>query len=285
MSADLKLRMADPSDHSALNHLITDEYYVHKHLDWRPPLEWLGYQPFFVLESNHRIQAALACPPEPPEVAWIRLFACSSTIDLELAWQSLLDACSHPLPDSHHSTMAILSLHEWVSILAQESGFLHYQDIIVFEWQGTLPSQLPLAPGVVLRQMEHGDIPAVAAVDRLAFEPLWQISLDALNRSFHHASYATVAELDGEIIGYQISTHTYQSAHLARLAVRPNLQRRYIGYSLVEDLQRKYKQRGIWHITVNTQSNNLASQSLYQKMSFRKNGDVFPVYILRNPLV
>ena len=58
---DFLLRPAVPSDHRQLTNLMHFSPYVHRHLDWRYPLDWIGASPFFVLENDGQISAALAC--------------------------------------------------------------------------------------------------------------------------------------------------------------------------------------------------------------------------------
>src|SRR3989304_2504962 len=83
------VRSATNEDRQSLANLIHYEVYVHRHLDWRPPIDWVGRQPCLVAERNGHLIAALICPPDPPEVAWIRLFAVSQDAALEEAWNIL----------------------------------------------------------------------------------------------------------------------------------------------------------------------------------------------------
>ena len=50
IDVNLRIRPAVPADHEQIADLILMEQRVHRHLDCRAPLEWLGSQPFFVLE-------------------------------------------------------------------------------------------------------------------------------------------------------------------------------------------------------------------------------------------
>jgi ribosomal-protein-alanine N-acetyltransferase len=82
------------------------------------------------------------------------------------------------------------------------------------------------------------------------------------------------------VIGYQLSTRNSLGVHLARLAVRPAVQGKGVGYALVADLIQQVRRRGISHLTVNTQSDNATSLALYQRMGFRETGERYPVYQL-----
>ena len=78
-------------DLQKLANLIHFEAYVHRHLDYRPPLDWVDKKPFLVIEQSNTIAAALACPPDPQPVAWVRLFAASSHLQADRAWEALWD--------------------------------------------------------------------------------------------------------------------------------------------------------------------------------------------------
>jgi ribosomal protein S18 acetylase RimI-like enzyme len=252
--------------------------YIHRHLDWRYPLEWLGSSPFFVLESHGQIISALACPPDPPLVAWVRLFVSSGTISLDASWQTLWDAARLDLAHKGRFMAAAIVLQEWYHGLLLASGFSSNQSIVMLEHEQQRPVGVSLPAGFSIRTMLQYDLPAVAEVDASAFETLWQNSLPALELAYPQAVLATVAEAGGQVIGYQISTRNPLGAHLARLAVRPALQGRGVGRALVADLIQQAERRGMYRLTVNTQSDNSASLTLYRKIGFRETGESYPVY-------
>ena len=132
---------------------------------------------------------------------------------------------------------------------------------------------------IKIRPMQREDLGDVFRVDANAFGHIWRNSLDALQIAFNQAAYSTVAESDGEIIGYQISTLSPTGGHLARLAVIPDLQLKGIGSALVRDLLENFQHRGVPHVTVNTQIDNVASLTLYEKCGFVRSGEQYPVYV------
>ena len=275
---DLQIRSAQVNDIMALNAFLSNEDTVHRHLDWRTHADWLGYQPFHLLLSNNRILAALACPPDPPNVAWVRLFAASYQINTGKAWHLLFEKCHQHLADQPETTIyAAVGVHEWFTNILLENDFNRFQDIIVLEWQKPSPPPRLSLNDLNIRTLTTADLIAVEAIDRLAFEPLWQIRLNGLRAAFQHAAYASVVEKDGVIIGYQITTRNTYSAHLARLAVHPDLQRQGIGQMLVIDLLDHFHRKRMYRITVNTQSDNLASLALYRHLDFKRTGEQFPV--------
>jgi ribosomal-protein-alanine N-acetyltransferase len=166
----------------------------------------------------------------------------------------------------------------WIRNLLTESGFSLSQSIVMLEWKGR-PSLPPSPPhGVQLRPMVETDLSAVTEVDADAFVPFWHNSLDTLRRAFSQAVVATVAESDGRVVGYQLSTGNPTGAHLARLAVRREAQGVGLGAALVTELIVQMRRRGAIRISVNTQNDNYASLKLYQQMGFTRTGEEFPVY-------
>ncbi len=138
----------------------------------------------------------------------------------------------------------------------------------------------PLPASVSLRPMSINDLEEVQKLDEIAFDPLWRISLSALRNAFQQSAYATVAQSGGKIIGYQLSTSTPYSAHLARLAVHPQQQRQNIGHALVQDFLQFTRANDLWRVTVNTQSDNDASLALYAPVGFGTTNENFPVFTL-----
>jgi ribosomal-protein-alanine N-acetyltransferase len=154
------------------------------------------------------------------------------------------------------------------------------QNIVVLEWSGPLITGPYPFPGVSIRPMLPEDLPSVCELDKLAFEPLWHNSLEGLRSAYHQSAWSTVAELDGKLAGYQISTGMPLSGHLARLAVLPEHQGHGIGYAIVQELLMHFRKERAWRVTVNTQDDNHSSLTLYEKAGFRRTGEVFPVYII-----
>ena len=275
----LVVRTVAEEDRYRLANLIHFETLVHRHLDWRPAIEWIGYSPYLVAERGPDLLAALACPPDPPNVSWIHLFAVTSDLTAARAWEALWPpACTWLLENTQADTVAAIPLQRWFRSLLDSNHFTFTHNVLVLSWTpGGIPSEEKRS-SVRVRPMHPEDLPAVEQVDLAAFVPVWRNSYDGLELAYRQSAVATVAELDGQLVGYQISTATAMGGHLARLAVHPSLQGQGIGYELVRDLQIQFKRRGAHSVTVNTQQNNQTSLSLYRKAGFRPTGEDYPVY-------
>ena len=271
------VRPVDLNDHQQLSNLIFFETHLHRHLDWRSPLEWLGAPFYWALEEGRHITAALACPTEVVGIAWVRLFVYGGHSSADNAWSLLWSTAKDEIQHAGGATVAAIAVQPWFQQLLTASGFESRQRIVMLDWQEGpwLPREVN---GVQIRKMTDADVPQVLETDNSAFDPLWHNSLDTIELAYAQAQFATVAENSHGIVGYQITTGHGPRAHLARLAVRPEMQSRGIGRALLNDLFVKITRNGIGRLSVNTQNDNIASLSLYKKMGFNRTGEEYPVY-------
>jgi ribosomal protein S18 acetylase RimI-like enzyme len=275
------VRPADPKDHQQLSNLIFFESRLHRHLDWRSPLEWLGAPFYWALEEDGQIAAALACPTERDQIAWVRLFVYTGRWSAESAWNIIWPAARQEIAQAGGARVAAIAVQPWFQDVLAGSGFENRQQIVMLEWRYH-PSFVSTAPrelgGLRIRRMTETDLPEVEKADAASFDPLWQNSLGTIGKAFEQALYATVIESEQGILGYQLSTGGGQRAHLARLAVHPAAQGQGAGRALLSDLFQYITYAGISRLSVNTQSDNQASLSLYQSTGFVRTGEAYPVY-------
>jgi ribosomal protein S18 acetylase RimI-like enzyme len=253
--------------------------FIHRHLDWRNTFEWLDSSPFLILSKNDTIQAILAAAPDPPGYAWVRCFAVGRGVSPSTAWEALSTAASSILTDLHAQMVAV-SLQDWFSQVLRQHGFATKQKIVVLEWNHHQPSESLLPEDILIRPMVPGDINRVTEVDALSFEPLWVNSLTSLKAAYLQAEHTSVAEYQGQIIWYELSTASQFTAHLARLAVLPEFQKRSIGRQLVVEMLTFFGKRGVLQLTVNTQNTNQASLHLYESLGFHLTDENYPVFSL-----
>ncbi len=276
--ASRQVRPATALDQQKIADLIFFESHVHRHLDWRTPLDWLGFSPYWLLEEGRQITGALACPPDPDAIAWIRLFAYASHLSRHSAWPPLWEAARNQLAGQGGGTVSAIATQYWFEQTLSDADFHLSGHIVMLEWVDGPTRTAAMPEGVSIRTMTSQDLETVCQVDAAAFDPLWRNSLPALTKAYAQASYASVAEKQSRIIGYQLSTGGTFGAHLARLAVAPEQQGRGIGAGLVAELVAHTKRAGGSKITVNTQSDNPASLALYSRLGFRLTGEKYPVY-------
>ena len=273
----IQIRPAQESDRLQLSNLLYFEPYIHRHLDWKRPLDWLGERPFLVAERKGRVVATLVCPPEPPGVAWIRAFAVSNQIRPEQAWSLLWQKAFRELSEQGKLRIAALCADAWMRKLLESSGFHQTHAVVLLVWNGTAPLAPPRYPARP-RVMLPKDLPQVFELDWICFATLWRNSQETIKLALNQAVFATVVEEEEKIVGYQISTPSPRGGHLARLAVHPDMQGKGIGYAIVYDLLARFSNRAAEIVTVNTQADNMASLALYHRANFEQTGHKYPVY-------
>ncbi len=275
---EFNIRTVINSDRSRVANLIHFGTYVHQHLDWRSPLEWIGRQPYLAIENSEGFMATLACPQDIPEITWIRLFAVRSNNKVYKVWRVLWDAACDELSRKGKIQVAALSMQNWFTDILENSRFMHTDNVIVLMFEKNTVIQEPYLKSIQIRSMMPEDFPFVLGIDSSAFKLEWRNSIEEMELAYQLSSFATIAEVSDEIVGYQYSTSSGMGGHLARLAVKDNMQGQGIGYSLVHDVIRHFKQQGATNISVNTQQSNIASLGLYAKAGFKSTGESYRVY-------
>ena len=283
INLNLKVRHAIMEDYNQIANLIFYEANTHRHLDWRSALEWIGTQNYWVLEDHGRIIAALACPEDPQQIAWIRLFSYHQDLSSFETWSVLWDvACHEILSINPNVQITAIVTKQWFQNILISSGFKLKQNIVILQLNLKNAVYLSEPQGVKIRPMLEEDLPAVTELDLAAFGGFWHNTFASLQRAHSQSFCSRVAENESGMVGYQISTGNPFGAHLARLGVRPEAQGRGIGRALVDNLNHYLTENQINKLSVNTQSDNEASLSLYQKIGFVRTGEYFPVLVYQN---
>jgi ribosomal protein S18 acetylase RimI-like enzyme len=278
------VRPAETGDRDIIFDFLQKENSLqHRHLDWQLPIDWLGTRPFWILGKNQSVIAALAFPDDPPGVFWVRLFAAMDNLRLSQTWKLLFEKALIELHITSGTTIASVAVQEWYLDVLKNNNFVHLHDIVVLQRsasEGRLPT---VQTDELIEPMTAKDLSLVEEIDTQCFKPLWQNSMTVTSKAYQTSAYSTVVKVSGKVVAYQICSATPFNAHLARIAVLPAYQGSGIGYMLIQDLVNYFYNIGIKLITVNTQSTNQASLSLYRKVGFFKNGERFPVMVYTIP--
>lgn len=273
------IRQAVANDSSIIANLISDADFIHRHLDWTPLLEWITSSPFLISEVEGKLTGLLACPPDPAGVAWVKCFACNNPSVLMKTFKAFLDTIrEEKLLNTDY--LYVLGLQDWFIRLLVENQFSEFQKVVVLQHQAGVnpPSKATTA---LIRPMQMSDIQEVAELDSLAFEPIWVISPHSMKFAFLQSAHASVIDLDGKICGYELSTSSSSSAHLARVAVHPDHQNENLASTLIREMIAHFHRNNIFSITVNTQKENHQSMALYRKTGFHLTGEQYPIYRLK----
>lgn len=274
------IKHAGFSDRASISALLSTARWQHQHFDWVSALDLLGESPFLIALDRDLVVGCLACPPDPPLVAWLRIFSIAADYSPAFIWDQLWPKAVAEISSKHVKQAAALLSGDWLAPVLKGSNFEHTNDVIFLEYRGEAPPT-PLLPLGKIRTMLPKDLEAVIELDRSAFKDIWQYSAETLRQAYKHAAIATIIEHNDEALGYQISTASIYGAHLARLAVAPQWQGRGFGKALVVDVINRFFNQGVLKVSVNTQTDNEQSLRIYRKLGFRDSGSRHPVYQLQ----
>ena len=254
---------------------------AHIHVGWLNPAHWVGRPVSLQLADNHgRTHAALVAAPDSLGVAWVQAFACGKGQAPQVAWQALWEAARQALVElGVRRVWAMTSEASFAAILLAV-GFQQSSEVVTLTYFGERADLPDAPPDIVLREMQAADLPAVLALDNLAFTPPWQMDREALETTYHASAVTALALHQAETAGYILATQSQGRLHLARLATAPGWQRKGIGRALTLHLLQQAGRQAAGHLTVNTQIENYASLKLYQALGFGGRGRPVAVYSL-----
>ncbi len=264
--------------------LLFRNYQVHTHLDWQDVSDWLDSHtgPMRLAWQGQRLVGVIGISQPLNDMAWFRLAAIHDRSPgaeiIARMWQDVLP----DLQAKKIRMVYVLAARVWIEDHINRLGFRFQEDIITLRKDGDTIPPVP-ETNLNVRLTSPRDIDAVTAVDQNAFAPPWQLTREELRQASRIASIFTVAEMDEQIIGYQLCTLYRDGAHLARLAVHSQQQSKGVGAVLLHDVLSRFARRRIYTMTVNTQISNLRSQHLYTRFGFQRNGYDLPVWAIQIP--
>jgi ribosomal protein S18 acetylase RimI-like enzyme len=266
-----------PQQRHLLIDLLARANIRHQHSDWTDAFSLIGKQPFLLALQDLQPIACLACPPDPPGVAWLRLFSVAPGAPTDDLWKLLWDQAAAQVIQAGVERAVVLVTGIWMIPFLEKSEFAKTNSVDFLVWQvGKLP-ELPRSSGIV-RGMRSSDLSRVTEIDNAAFEEIWRYTYENLVTAIAQAHLAIVLEIEDQVVAYLMASATAISAHIARLAVAPDWQGRGMGKALVHHAVTHLSEHGYARPTVNTQSDNHAALRLYRSLGFRNSGQTFPVF-------
>src|SRR5258708_7458360 len=221
-------------DRRDLMSLLHYDQYLHIHLDWNTVDEWINEPgtPIFLAREGQKTVGVMAASQPLGDASWLRLIALRPDVDASSLLASLWATLKGHLIEMGTRVVAILALRPWVEPYAAEMGFAPGNTIVTLRREG---SPAPAAPRSDVRiHMGHWrETPTVVRIDHAAFDPIWRLNEGSLRQAARSSARFTLAELDGQMVAYQISMLYSQAAHLSRLAPPPGKQGQGIAATLL----------------------------------------------------
>lgn len=282
------LARLSPEDLRQVIHLFRSRARSHQHLDWYTLETWLEDPSLccWTAQRNGMVEALLGATlsdsgsqSDSNNIAWLRFAIPANQFGYDPALDDLWLVLRRSLQSASTSILGLLIINEWIAGFAQRWKFTQNTSVITLR-RNRADLHVPPPHDHSIRDASHGDLAAIVAVDRAAFDPLWRYDEAVLKTAASQAELLRVIESEGQIIAYQLSTRYANIGHLARLAVFPGWQNRGLGAALIHDMILHFQAQDVHTITVNTQSDNSQSYRLYTKYGFTYTGHRVPVWAI-----
>ena len=181
---------------------------------------------------------------------------------------ALLPLVEHTV--QHHDAAALVHVGyaPWLTHYLSRHGFVARETVVTYGWDRR-PVTVAGNRAVTVRAADHPDLVDVVALDRRIFGPVWHKRATEFENALNRAFDFSVAEWNGQIVGYRWSDKSGDHGHLSRLAVRPAWEGRGVGTRLLTETLVAMVNAGVAWITLNTQEDNLRSRMLYERHGFR----------------
>lgn len=121
-----------------------------------------------------------------------------------------------------------------------------------------------------LRDMQEADLPAIMAIERVAYEFPWTEGI--LRDCFRFGYVCKVYESRAGILGYGILSIGAGECHFLNICIAPSQQRRGHGARLVKALLDIARQGRVRSAILEVRASNLAAFKLYDKLGFNEIG-------------
>ncbi|KYG90950.1 ribosomal-protein-alanine N-acetyltransferase RimI [[Bacillus] sp. KCTC 13219] len=125
---------------------------------------------------------------------------------------------------------------------------------------------------VQYRKMTIADVEAVYAIEVAAFPTPWTLDSFYYEMTENQFAYYTVAEENGEILGFCGSWLVIDAAQITNVAVVESARGRKIGEGLMREAMRVAREANMETMSLEVRVSNIVAQNLYYKLGFQDGG-------------
>lgn len=266
------VRMLTSGDSSLVVRLLNTSEYVYQRftLDELPGM--LAHYPATGLFSGPSLRGFLLSQTVHPPSAWIGGFCVSWTESR--SYLRILDALLLHL-EPQLIERGIRYLHysgndlenDWLRNALLTRGFIPYRQLYAYD---KFDFQIPTQGNqqVIVRRVTAQDMPALLTIEEACFDELWRYDTTAFQDIAATHPYFVVAELDGQVVGYQFNTIDGDFGYLVRIAVHPSVSGQSIGARLMAEAIHYFQQARMHRIMLNTEETNTYAHRLYEWFGF-----------------
>lgn len=267
-----QVRSLLPVELPAITRLLSTSEYIYQRFTLEELQHMLKSAPAVGLFHNTNMRSFMLTQTINPPSAWIGGFGVSW--GESRSYLRFLDLQLEELKPQLRER-GVLYLHysgndlenDWLREPLLERGFTPFRQLYAYD---KFDYHIPVSGNqeVHLRPAELRDIPILLALEELCFEQLWRYDPSSLAEIIHTHPYFVVAELDGQVVGYQFNALDGAYGYLVRIAVHPAYNSRGIGTRLMAKAVQFFQSAHTTRIMLNTQQENTHAHRLYEWFGF-----------------
>ena len=123
----------------------------------------------------------------------------------------------------------------------------------------------------IFRKGIEEDIKQIAELEKKTFSDAWTTKSvqDTLEQK---QAFITVAEADGNVVGYCIIYYVMDEAEIARIAICDTVRRNGIGNGLLQYACECCRERGVARLLLDVRESNVGAIAFYEHFGFQKDG-------------
>ena len=123
----------------------------------------------------------------------------------------------------------------------------------------------------IFRNMTEQDVILVAELEKKVFSDAWT-STGIYETFCQDQAFVTVAENDGEIVGYCIIYYVMDEAEIARIAVDEKVRRQGVGRGLLDFVCECCKVKHVQRLLLDVRESNESARRFYEQYGFAVDG-------------
>ena len=272
MATSRRARPLTTDDLSLVTRLLRTSEYVYQRFTLEELPALLQHYPAVGALEGHTLHGFLLSQTVNAPSAWLGGFGVNWTESR--AYISLLDTLLEaiiPLLASRgvrHLHYSGNDMHDdWLRDVLLTRGFRPFRLLYAYDkFDFSIPS--PGNQQVKIRPFEPRDLPAILAIEQACFEDFWRYDARSFEDIAATHPYFVVAELNGNVVGYQYNALDSEYGYLVRIAVHPAAGGKGIGVRLMSEAVNFFKQAHVIRIMLNTQDDNTHAHRLYEWFGF-----------------
>ena len=123
----------------------------------------------------------------------------------------------------------------------------------------------------IFRRATKEDVKHIGVLEQQTFSDAW--SIQSIAETYEQTqAFLTIAEDNGQVVGYCIVYHVLDEGEIARIAVDENMRRQGIGRGLLDYTMGCFRELRLQSALLDVRESNVAARAFYASYGFEEDG-------------